>query len=178
MRRVSPAVKVFGSRWVVQMILFWKQESFLPSPCSVAVARSPDSLTQNAWKSLLQSLWLEKSLPSFNLWRMRAMCHFGKSWDWHKAQRWIFITFSHFITFVSVLFGSGLQNGGRHAGKMAVAHTVNTWDQSIDRGPTADPLLCFAYYILTYIRDGLETFQLSMGRSSCLVEKSTTFCLI
>lgn len=47
--------------------LFWKQESLPPSPCSVAVARSPDSLTQNAWKSLLQSLWLEKSLPSFNL---------------------------------------------------------------------------------------------------------------
>lgn len=133
-------VKVVGSPLVIQLIFCLGNRSHFCLPLTQVPAGSPDPLIPDAWKGLLQLLWLKKSLLSFNLSKMRAMCHLGKSWDRHKAQIRFVTILSHFLTFVSVLFGSGLQNGVRCAGPMAVAFVVNTRDQFIDLGPVADPL--------------------------------------
>lgn len=128
-------VKVIGSPLVIRLIFCFGNRSHFCLPLTqVPAAHSPDPLIPDAWKGLLQWLWLKKSLLSFNLSKVRAMCHLGKSWDRHEAQIRFVTILSHFLTFVSVLFGSGLQNGVRCAGPMAVAFAETLETSSLTLG--------------------------------------------
>ena len=138
-------VKVFGSPLIIKMIFsFGNRSCFCPPLVQLQQPAQQTPSPKTHGRVCCNHCGSRNACLLLTCQKWEPCVIGGSAETGTRPNIWVFIIISHFITFVSVLFGSGLQNGVRCAGEMAVALTVNTWDQSIDWEPMADLLLCFA----------------------------------